>query len=389
MTTKPGRNALLCDAAFSALPILFSLKNRGFRVGVCGSRPNDPGHALADFSFPLDYSNEKLLLEIVRTNAIEFLVPGCTDVSYRSCASVANVLGLPGYDRPESVSIIHQKDAFREYCDMRGFPIPQFVSDASRVPELSFPILIKPSDSFSGKGIVRVESYDRLPDGIEEAKSHSSARSILFEEFIDGCLYSHSAVLRRGKIAWDIFVNEYCSVHPYQVNSSHVSIDLAEGTAMAVRNWLQDFARALSLADGLVHTQFIATENSFYLIEVTRRCPGDLYAMLVEMSLGIDYAFAYASSFCNEELPATLSDFKTRRNYSRHTVSVEHDCFFLSTQCTLPHCRPLYVPLKKTGELLHAAPLDRAGIYFIEHDSPAAMLRLTPRLRDYIQLQTN
>jgi hypothetical protein len=190
------------------------------------------------------------------------------------------------------------------------------------------------------------------------------------------------------KVAWDVFVNEYCTVNPYQVNSSHVSVDLAGGMTTAVRKWVQDFATELALADGLVHTQFIATNNAFYLIEVTRRCPGDLYATLVEKSLGIDYAFAYASAFCDKEPAVPTREARISRHYSRHTVSVDRDCVFLSAQCTLSGCDTSYVPLKKTGESLRAAPMDRAGIYFIRHESAPTMVRLTPLLRDYVTLET-
>jgi biotin carboxylase len=388
MRANRARNVLLCDAAFSSLPILFALKKRGYRVAVCGSRPNDPGHAVADLSFPVDYSDEQSLVQLVRNNSIDFIVPGCTDVSYLSSSKVAYELGAPGFDTPESIRIIHKKDAFRKFCSERGFPIPRFASDVSELRNLRFPILVKPSDSFSGKGIVKVESFDEVSRGIAEATSYSSTRSIVFEEFIDGSLYSHSAILRNGKIEFDVFVNEYCTVNPYQVNSSHVSVNLPDRIVSGLRDWLGDFARELWLADGLVHTQFIVSGDAFYLIEVTRRCPGDLYAVLVERSIGIDYAFAYASSFCQEDVSSVPEKDEARCYYSRHTVSVNEDCVFLSAGFTLPVSTVSYVPLKRTGEILRAAPMDRAGIYFIEHDCATAMTQLTPALREYVTLQT-
>src|SRR5690349_17331663 len=110
---KSTKTVLLCDAAFSAIPILLALKRMGYRVAVCGGRPNDPGHRLADISFVIDYSDKELLLGVVTDEAIDFLVPGCTDVSYFSCAWVAERLGLPGYDTSEVTNTVHRKDAFR------------------------------------------------------------------------------------------------------------------------------------------------------------------------------------------------------------------------------------------------------------------------------------
>jgi biotin carboxylase len=254
------------------------------------------------------------------------------------------------------------------------------------VSRLKFPILVKPSDSFSGKGIVKVSCLEELSRGIELARSQSGTQSVVFEEFIDGSLYSHSAFLRNGSIAADFFVNEYCTVHPYQVNSSHVCVDLDPEVMAGMRRWLEAFASALHLADGLVHTQFISEGRGFGLVEVMRRCPGDLYAMLIEKSTGVDYAGMYASAFCNSAIPVERKAPR-RRFFSRHTVSVERDCTYFASGIAGLDAEVSFVPLKKTGEPLRAAPMDRAGIYFIEHASSREMKAVTPALRNHVTLE--
>jgi biotin carboxylase len=387
MNEQAQPTVLLCDAAFSAVPILLALKRRGFRVVVCGSRPADPGHALADQSLMLDYSDREALLDAVQTANVEFLVPGCTDVSYLSCAWVAAQLGLPGYDALATVNTINRKDAFRAVCRAHRFPTPRSTASQSEASALRFPMMIKPSDSFSGKGIVKIHDATEFESGLALARAQSASQSVVFEEFVEGSLHSHSAFLRGGKIASDFFVDEYCTVHPYQVNSSNVSMDLDGEVVDGLRKWLGAFADALKLGDGLVHTQFIVAAGKFYLIEVTRRCPGDLYALLIERSTGIDYASLFAASFCG--IP--IADDKTscaRRYVSRHTVSVDRDCIYFASRIALHHQRVSFAPLKKTGERLRAAPLDRAGIYFIDHRSAAEMTALTPRLRSYVTVET-
>lgn len=387
MTDSRTPTALLCDAAFSAVPILLALKRMGYRVAVCGSRPADPGHALADLSLVLDYGDRELLLRSVIGEGIDFLVPGCTDVSYLSCAWVADQLHLPGYGTLESTHIIHRKDRFRELCRAHGFPTPRSTQSQSEASGLRFPILVKPSDSFSGKGIVKIDSPVRLSDGIDRAKSQSGTQSVVFEEFVDGQLYSHSAFLQNGRVAADFFVTEYCTVHPYQVNSSHLGTDLGGDIVQDLRRWVEAFASVLNLPDGLVHTQFISDGGDFYLIEVTRRCPGDLYANLVEKSTDFDYPGMYAAGFCGQRRKVT-GDIRQIRYFSRHTVSVDSDCIFMSSSIDVPNAKASFVPLKKSAELLRAAPFDRAGIYFIEHRLPADMKACTPKLRDCVTVET-
>lgn len=381
------RKVLLCDAAFSAMPLLTALKARGLHVAVCGGRAGDPGHALADASFPIDYSDTAALLALTRSQGFDYLVPGCTDVSYLACASVARSLRLPGFDSAEATHLIHHKGAFRQHADSCAYPVPRAVTTLSQAAQLELPLLVKPVDSFSGKGIVKVDLAEQLPAAAEQARRHSPSGEIVFEQFVSGQLYSHSAFLYQGEILADFFVAEYCTVFPYQVNSSCIATDLAPQARQSMRTWLQTFARAARLCDGLVHTQFIAADQRVWLIEVARRCPGDLYSLLIRQSTGVDYAALYVAGFCDGYAHAK-APLARQIPVSRHTVSTAEDGIFVAAKLALPAVSVGYVPLKKTGELMRAAPFDRAGIYFIEHADMATMAAVTEQLASRVKVTT-
>lgn len=379
------RTVLLCDAAFSAVPILFALQRRGFRVAVCGARPTDPGHALADCSFLVDYSDPENLIRIAREAEIRHLVPGCTDVSYVACARAAATLGLSGFDTPETTATICGKREFRTLCAEKGFNAPKSVASPTQLHQLAFPVLLKPSRSYSGRGILRAEGTEDVNVALQQL-SEDQRRDLIFEEFVSGDLYSHSAILRRRSVVWDVFVREYCTVYPYQVNSSYVPTRPDEVAVAGMRNWAEECAATLGLVDGLLHTQFIWDGARFWLIEVTRRCPGDLYASLIERSTGAQYAEAFASNFIEDgALPAAAHE--ADHHVSRHTLSTVKGGTFLAARLDLRASRVSFVPLKRPGDYLGEAPGDRAGIYFIEHDSVQTMEYVTPRLSEYASVE--
>jgi formate-dependent phosphoribosylglycinamide formyltransferase (GAR transformylase) len=212
MKPKNKKSALLCDASFSAIPLLEALKEKGLFVAVCGSRSGDPCHALADASFDIDYSNKKKLLKLVADNHFDYLVPGCTDVSYISCAWVADQLGLPGYDDERAVRAINHKDQYRELGKTMGYPIPAYETSIDNFKNVSFPALLKPTSSFSGRGIIKFDKYSSLRSFIDRDEFLALDGNVLLEEFAKGNLYSHSAFLKSGEIITDFFVNEYCTV---------------------------------------------------------------------------------------------------------------------------------------------------------------------------------
>jgi biotin carboxylase len=382
-----SKNILLCDANFCVLPILQSIKSKGHKLSVVGSKLDDPAHFLADKSINLNYAETELLYKHITENKYDGIVPGCNDISYISLAYVAEKLHFKGFDPYETVLTIHHKDRFRAFAEKQNYPIPKAITNPNDIEFLKFPVLIKPIDSFSGKGINKAYTIEELQVYWIEAKNFSPSGLVIAEEFVEGKLYSHSSFIKNKKIVVDFFVNEYCTVYPYQVNSSNVATFLNSKVREGLRKWVEEFANDLDLCDGLIHTQFISDNETFYLIEIARRCPGDLYSQLIKKTTGINYAELYSLPFLGLELPERI-EANEPKFISRHTVSVDQECVFISSNLNLNSPYIQNVQLKYSGEPMKAAPFDKSGIYFIEHKSAGDMEILTEKLKDFVVLET-
>ena len=381
------KKILLCDANFCVLPILKTIKSYHHSLSVVGSKLDDPAHAIADASIPINYADTKLLYEHIMENNYDGIVPGCNDRSYLSLSSIAEKMKFPGFDSYETVLTIHHKDKFRIFAEVKNYPIPKAITSIKQLHTLTFPILIKPIDSFSGKGIYKAYSVDEVANFWQKAQEYSPSGSVVAEEFVEGKLYSHSVFIKNGKIIVDFFVNEYCTVYPYQVNSSHIATLLEKKIKEGLRQWTETFAKDLNLCDGLIHTQFISDNETFSLIEIARRCPGDLYSQLIQHSTGVDYAALYTMPFCGLELPDDIE--KTENRYmARHTVSVNNECVYIGSTLNLTNVKVQNIQLKYSGEKMRSAPYDKSGIYFIEFESADAMESNTEQIRDFVQVET-
>jgi hypothetical protein len=109
-----------------------------------------------------------------------------------------------------------------------------------------------------------------------------------------------------------IIVREDCSVKPYAVDTSHVVWDFPAAGVAQVKGAIEHLARYLALVDGLLHVQFIRDGENVWLMELGRRCPGDLNPSLVELGTGLQHAARYASYFV------------AQRHILRHTLSAGH-----------------------------------------------------------------
>ena len=381
------KNVLLCDANFCVLPIVQSIMSKDYILSVAGSLLSDPAHQIADKSIPINYADITTLYQHIVKKKYFAIVPGCNDRSYLSLAKIAEQLNYPGFDKYNTVLTIHHKDKFRVFAEEHHYSVPKAINDIQEVYKLKFPIIIKPIDSFSGKGINKAESIEEVNFFWKEAEKFSTNGNIIAEEFIEGKLYSHSAFIKNKKIVVDFFVNEYCTVYPYQVNSSNIATQLSNKVQQGLREWTEQFAKDLDLVDGLVHTQFISDNKTFSLIEIARRCPGDLYSQLIKKSTGINYAELYSLPFLGIALPDTIKE-KKEKFISRHTVSVDKECIFISSGVNLMSKNIQNIQLKYSGQTMKVAPFDKSGIYFIEYDNAKEMEEKTEILKDCIEIET-
>jgi hypothetical protein len=186
------------------------------------------------------------------------------------------------------------------------------------------------------------------------------------EEFVEGQLHSHSAFIAEGRILKDFWVIEHCSINPFVVDISHSVDNLADTVIASMRRDIERLANGLGLADGLLHTQFIVDGDRHAIVEITRRCPGDLYSQLIHLSTACDYAAAYAAPFAARDASLLASN---SRLIMRHTLTGDH----IVSLHHLGFLRPLaikrWVPLAAGGDLLRPSPLGRMAVLFAEASS--------------------
>lgn len=368
--------ALLVDTNFSAAPIYNHLIDSGFEVWVIGNAPSQSLAKSVDNYISLDYSNIEETMAAVQALNIDVLVPGCNDRSMSVCSRIASRLPFMGIDPPDTVEVINNKERFRTFAGRWKLQIPKVFSSNS--PDLVYPVIVKPTDAYSGQGITVLQGPEKLASAIEHAKDFSSSGQFLVEQFIEGQLYSHSAFLQEGKIEVDFFVEEHGSVNPFVVDTSWVVNDLPTRLKEEIRVSITRMAQKLGLVDGLVHTQFMRNGDKHWLIEVTRRCPGDLYSQLIELSTGYPYAAAYTSTFTGEKIPKKQTAI-AHSNILRHTITCKEKGNFGSAKFNQPVHIEKLVPLSLTGDQLRESPFSRIGVIFLKCDSEDELILLADR----------
>ena len=358
---------LLVDTNRAAVPIYHALCDMGHEVWVVGAKPTETLAKLAPNYVQLDYSNVPRLAAFVDEKGFDYLLPGCTDLSYQVCAEI-NKGRFPGFDTPANTSAINTKNEFRKVASDLGLPIPRVLSleQACNVES----IIVKPVDSFSGRGmtVLHDPAPGKLNEAFETACKASKTGDAIIEEFVSGQLFSHSAFVWDGEVVADFVVQEDCTTNPFTVDTSRLVTNFPRGMLESLRASVLLLASSLHLTNGLMHTQFIACGNRYWIIEITRRCPGDLYSLLIEFSTGSPYAASYAAPFVGKvPSPRDIGDVQER--IIRHTVTSRDGASLWGFHFTIPVDIRLFVPLATSGDLIGASPYGRAGIFFFHSPS--------------------
>jgi hypothetical protein len=353
---------LLLDTAFAAAPIYDALIAAGHEVWVMGNRASDLlAQRARDRWIQQDYSDVTAVEAHIRVGEFSRVVPGCTDVSIATCACLSVMQGR--MDSSEINTAISDKARFREISARIGMRAPKVVT-----PEtfpVAGPLICKPVDAFSGRGISIFEGSDEsaLEKALKVARAASPSGRSVIETFVDGQLHSCTGFLEMGRLVDVFYVIEGSSANPFAVDTSYVTDDVPMAFCVELERSLEALAAELSLADGLIHTQFILASDGAYVVEVSRRCPGDLYSLLIEFSTGYPYAARYASYFVGGQIAVPPADF---RYILRHTVASDTDCVYGGLK--LDRSLPLhsFFPLQSVGQTLLARQGNRAGILFCE-----------------------
>lgn len=363
---KKGK-ALLVDTNRAAVPIYKYLESQGLHVTVVGADPDETLAKMAKHYVSIDYSDISAMKKLVIKEQYDYIVPGCTDLSYLVCSKIGYGQFL-ALDNEENVAHINSKNLFRLLCKRMNIPIPKTLTIEQA--KKSHSIIIKPVDSFSGRGITVLKNptVNDINQAFEIACNTSKAKDALIEEYIEGQLYSYSAFVQKNTVVADFFVQEDSTTNPFAVDTSCVVELIGSDLRQRLQEDIENIARDLSLVDGLLHVQFIEKDGQYWVIEMTRRCPGDIYSLLIEFSTKYNYAGNYTAPFIGNPIESQM-DTKLKHHIVRHTITSKEGELFWGLQFQEAMTIKLFVPLATSGDYISPSPYGRVGVAFLELDS--------------------
>ena len=367
-------DVVLVDSGFSARPLKQAMETVGYRVHTVGARTSDALAIENSLHHVLDYSSVDGLSRLIEQIKPAAVLPGCTDLSYEVCCQLAEIGLIDGFESIKTLRQLHDKAAFRSLCQRHNILAPQTFESIDEALSASCPLVIKPTDAFSGKGITVLEAptHATILSAQDAAIAVSRSKTFVMEERVMGQLFSFSAFLTDGRVERAVNVIEFGFVNPLVVDTSFV-VDSKPVESTLTRS-IEVLCGALGLQDGLFHLQYILTDDGPSFIEVTRRCPGDLYSELIYRTSGFDYAARYTNSFLQASRPSGSKTHNqpVHKHAIRHTITGRKMGYLASLAFKNADALRAWYPLAATGSAMAPSPAGRVGVAFYEADSAHA-----------------
>ncbi len=262
------------------LPTVRLAKSLGHRVLVSDLYPDRPAYALADFHEVVDITDLESTLAVATRYRIDGILCDTTDIGVATAAYVAEQLGLPGMGYETALNFTN-KGRMRQLTDRGGLVVPRYrlvnsadgVKDAAA--EVAYPLIVKPVDNQSGRGVSRLADGTNLEAAYQAARCFSRSGQVLIESCVEGSeiivdgfvVNGHPHILGMArKIPYLDTVTVSSRIH-YPGGPPGSDFDRIQSATCRT-------VTALGLLNGVFHAEFILHAHEVVPIDITARGGG-------------------------------------------------------------------------------------------------------------------
>lgn len=227
------------------------------------------------------------VVNLAATTSIDAIVP-VDDAGVVIAALASEALGLP-HNPPAAAAATRDKEAMRIALSRGEVPQPDFGAlapgqDPAAVADaLGFPLVVKPLSLSGSRGVIKVESPDRLAPVIQRvrdiaAEAGEDGGRVLLEQFVPGPEVAVEGMVWNGVLeVLAIFDKPGHPDGPYFEETIYVTpSQLDQITQLEVGRVTQAAITALGLREGPIHAELRIDGSKPSVIEVAARSIGGI-----------------------------------------------------------------------------------------------------------------
>lgn len=293
------RKILILGGNVGQIPLIKAAKEEGLYVVLCDWTSTNPGISMSDKHYQVSTMDFEACLNVALKEQVQGVISNSEPVMV-NVAKIAESLHLIG-SPSKSIEILNSKSKFREFQKRNGYFCPPSYECTcteelfSHAKSLSFPIIIKPSQSSGSRGIQTFYEHDifEFEKAFNACQSFSTNKKVTIEEYVEmpSMMNIGGDIFICGNdIIWDGLAS--CIRFPDLPNVPGGEIwpaDLSNPQRDCITFILTEIFHKLNIRHGQYNIEaFFTKDHNLFVIEINARQGGNRIPWLIEKHTGID-----------------------------------------------------------------------------------------------------
>lgn len=286
--------ALILAGGFPQIDLINKLKAKGITTVLADYYSNSVAKDFADRFFCISTLDVNAIKQLAIDERVDFVITVCTDQALLTMAKVSEELGLPCYIDYTTAKNVTNKAYMKKVFVDNQIPSAKYLisNDYSQI-DLSnwkFPLIVKPVDCNSSKGVRKVNNYKDLISTFKEAISLSRTNTAIVEEYISGKELSVDVYVEDGRaIILDITTSEKLKEKDKFIifRTWHPAI-ISEKIKDKIRIISQQIANSFGIKNSPMLIQMLSEGDNVFVIEFSARTGGGVKHLSIERRTGVD-----------------------------------------------------------------------------------------------------
>lgn len=292
MMISKNKKLLVLGGVQPACELVKEVKKLGLTVYVTDYLEDSPAKKFADKSFMVSTTDVDGVVDLCQREQIDGIVTGYIDSILPYVCQMSERLGVPFWGNKENIELCINKVLFKKACEEAKIPVVPWTrvtstSDLTKLPDIEFPIVIKPVDNSGSRGVFKCYLPEDYINICKKSLAYSKKKELLIEKMMNHTKeFSVYYMLVDGEAylacMGDRYVNIIDSnVAPIGQGMYHPSRYLQEWIDN-VDSLIKDFFNAHQMKDGVVFIQGFRENEQFFIHEIGYRLNGGFTYKFIE-----------------------------------------------------------------------------------------------------------
>ena len=311
--------ALVLAGSCSQVVLLNQLRERGIETVLADNNPNAVAITYADKFIRVNILDVDAVKEIVINEKVDFLIAVCADQVLLTVAKISEELGLPCYIDYDTACKVSDKGHMKDIFSKNDIPTSKHVFmselDIQKITEMEYPLVVKPVDAYSSKGVRKAVNESELRQYFQEAAAISRSGVVIIEEFVEGAELTVDFQIIDGK-AHLLSVSNTEKVNykdRFLAFRTRFPASVSDDTIKRVAIIGQKIADAFHLKNTPMLVQLLTNDKKESVLEFCARTGGGAKYLLIKAATGFDPIQAVIDLTLGN--PVTIEGIKPKSKY--------------------------------------------------------------------------